>query len=681
MRAGIALRPAGGWSVLLARLSSMGDHAAAVRRTGLALVGLLTVVLGWWGFSRYSGQYPDAGLGWPEWLYGTVNLFINGADVAPVPWQLGIARMLAPLVTFGVLVEVLLVAFAQRIRRWAASRASGHLLVVGPAERVRPYLPRVADDDGPDADAELVVHIGHDGAPLGSAVIGLPPTPTPIEWVAVTPARAARRIVLALGRDDLTLSALRGALDLGLPEAGASLVIELDSLELSGRMAVAMAGERSDADIDFVCPNELDALLISSSVVDELSATHGAGRGWAVSIVGDTPTCDRVTAQLVRGFTRSALRGGAVRPRILRVRPDGSGRGVEDLENGRVVVRTADRVDAAFAAEAPDHLVVDLDDKEQSTRLAMEAALRRRGSVVWTTHGFALPWAVTEPPADDSSPVDLRQVSLSAAARLGALRGPFGRIAAGRAQRSGQSVQVSAAVAAVRQAVSVLLDRGWSVVPESDLQPAERSQLPRFVDPGTAGLLNSLPDLVEDPSHLLYELQCEGLMAIPPLWQPDVSAASVEMPADGTIEAMAQVIHQNYLTEQGEHSDLPALRPWTELDERFRAQNRDQARDNIWKLHSLGLAVTPVSSPSSDPVKLMEADIVSLGIAEHDRWSHQKREQGFRYGPTLISEGVDLRHPSLLPWDELPGSEQEKDLAPIRQIPAVLAAAGLAVAG
>lgn len=173
MRAGWALRPAGGWSVLLARLSSMGDHAVAVRRTALALVGLVTVVFGWWGFARYSGQHPDVGLGWPEWLYGTMNLFINGADVAPVPWQLGVARMLAPLVTFGVLVEVLLVGSAQRIRRWAASRASGHVLVVGPTERVRPYLQGSADDRGLGDGTELIVHIGQDGSALGPTVIGL----------------------------------------------------------------------------------------------------------------------------------------------------------------------------------------------------------------------------------------------------------------------------------------------------------------------------------------------------------------------------------------------------------------------------------------------------------------------------------------------------------------------------
>ena len=362
----------------------MGDNATAVRRTALALVGLVTVVLGWWGFVVYSGLHPAADLGWPEWLYGTMNLFINGTDVAPVPWQLGMARMLAPLVTFGLLLEVVLVAFAQRIRRWAASRATGHVLVVGPAERVRPYLKLPVNDGGHG----LVVHIGQDGPSLGPAVIGLPATSNPDEWAAVTPARSARRIVLALGRDDLTLSALRGALDLGLPETGARLVIELHSLELSGRMMVAMAGARPDADIDFVCPDELDASLISASVTDELVATHGSGRGWAVSVVGDTPTCDRVTAQLVRAFTRSALRGGAVRPSILRVHPGPLENDAEDLGTSRVMVRTAGRVDTLFDRGAPDLLIVDLNDKEKSARLAMEAALRRPGSVVWIAHGF-----------------------------------------------------------------------------------------------------------------------------------------------------------------------------------------------------------------------------------------------------------------------------------------------------
>ena len=677
MRAGWALRPVGGWSVLLARVSSMGDHAASVRRTGLALVGLLTVVLGWWGFRRYSGQYPDAGMGWPEWLYGTMNLFINGADVAPVPWQLGIARMLAPLVTFGVLVEVLLAAFAQRIRRWAASLASGHVLVVGPAKRVRPYLQGSADDRGLGADAELVVHIGHDGGSLGSAVIGLPSPPTPIGWVDLTPARAARRIVLALGRDDLTLSALRGALDQGIPKADASLVIELHSLELSGRMAVAMAGERPDADIDFVCPNELDAQLVTTSVVDELARSHGSGRGWSVSIVGDTPTCDRVTEQMVRAFTRSALRGGAVRPCILRVRSAGMEPAAEVVDNRRVVVSTTRRVDEIFEPGAPVHLVIDLDDEERSATLATEAALRRPGSVVWTTHGFALPWAATAPPGDGAS-VDLRQVSLSAVAKAGALHGPFGRIAAKRAQRSGRPTPVPDAES-VRRAVAVLLDQGWAVVPESDLRPAERSRLPKYFDSGSAKVLRTSPDLAADPSHLLYELQREGLMAIPPLWESDGDVGPVEMPSDETIEVMALAIHEHYLAEQAEQANLPALRPWAELDERFRAQNRDQARDNISNLHSLGLSVVAAGLLSSDPVQLGEVDLANMGVAEHDRWSHQKREQGYRFGPELILEGADLRHPSLLPWDELPASEQEKDLAPIRQIPTVLAAAGLAI--
>ena len=106
----------------------------------------------------------------------------------------------------------------------------------------------------------------------------------------------------------------------------------------------------------------------------------------------------------------------------------------------------------------------------------------------------------------------------------------------------------------------------------------------------TARRLRSLPSLADDPSHLLYELQREGLMAIPPQWEPEGGVGPVEMPSDETIEVMAQAIHEHYLAEQAEQAGLPPLRPWAELDERLRAQNRDQARDNISKLHSLGLS-------------------------------------------------------------------------------------------
>ncbi|MEZ5383851.1 MAG: hypothetical protein R2754_18890 [Microthrixaceae bacterium] len=662
----------------MARLSSVGSHAVAVRRGVLSVVGLIATVLGVWGFFRYSQQPLGADLGPTEWLYGTVVLFVDATDIAPVPWQLDIARLLAPLVTVGVVFEVLLVAFAQRIRRWAASKASGHVLLVGPVSRVQSYANEPGDMSASPTGRELVVHIGDEGSSLGAVTIGLPATSIPSEWVSATPANAARRMVLALGRDDLTLAAFRAALDTGLPADGSRLEVEFASPTLSGRMAVAVASERPSAEIEFVCPAEVDAQLIAAGVVEGLAGADPTGESWAVAVVGDTATCDRLAAQLVRAFTRSSLRGGAVRPKLLRVL-SGQPRGVpEEVNNHRVVVHTSNRLDVVFDAAAPDHIVVDFADTERSARVAMQVALRRRGSTVWTTHGMTLPWATTNPEEPGSQVADLREVSLQRVARMGTLQGPFGRIASNRRKRLGPAAPGSTA-ADVRRGVSTLISHGWEVVPESDIPAIERQGLTTYVDPTTSNELRQVAGLGDDPSELLYELRCEGLLATPRGWAPEGDLASVDMPGDAVIDSLARQIHERYVAQQAGGVDLPALRAWTELDETFRALNRDQARDNVIKLARRGLRLVAFGSLSGNAVVLSDADIVDLGIAEHDRWSLQKREQGYRYGPSLVTNGPDLRHPSLIPWDELASDEQEKDLAAMRQMPDVLEAVGLAI--
>ena len=665
-----------GWNLLLARMSSVGSNAVVLRRSILTAVGVIAYVLGVWGLSRYSGQHPEAGLGLSEWVYGTVILFVDAADVAAVPWQLDVARLLAPLVTLGVVFEVLLVAFGQRIRRWVASKASGHVLLVGPVDRVRPYAHEPGDLAETKDGTDLVVHVGLEGSSLSLVSIGLPATPTPAEWVGATPAGAARRIVLALGRDELTLAAYRGALDAGLPADGSKLAVEINSAELCGRMAVAVAGDRPNAEIEFLCPADMDAQLIAAGVVEDLTSVDPTGRTWAVTVVGDTPTCDRVFARLERSFTRSSLRGGAVRPRILRVLAPGSAVASETVNNHRVVVHTSNRMDAVFEATSPKNIVVDFADPERAAVVAMQVALRRPHSSVWATHGLTLPWATSHPNDASTAPADLRQVSLEAVARMGAMQGPFGRIAQHRARVLG-AVAPGSTAADVRRGVSALIAQGWAVVPEADLRPIERRGLPGFVDAALSDELSSIQGLAEDPSHLLYELRCEGLLATPPGWTAGATIEPVHMPADDVIELVAQGIHERYVEQQA-NAGLPSARPWLDLDETVRALNRDQARDNVIKLARHGFTLVASETLSDAPAVFSEADVLSLGVAEHDRWSHQKREQGYRFGPMLVVEGPDLRHPSLVRWDQLSAEEQEKDLASMRQLADVLAAAGLA---
>jgi hypothetical protein len=154
----------------------------------------------------------------------------------------------------------------------------------------------------------------------------------------------------------------------------------------------------------------------------------------------------------------------------------------------------------------------------------------------------------------------------------------------------------------------------------------------------------------------------------------------VEMPGDELIEAMARRIHDNFLqTRRGVEAEThPALRAWDELSEPLRAQNRDQARDNLVKLHKVGLRVVPADQAGDARVELDDSYVDRLAHLEHDRWARQKQRQGYRHGEERVDDGPDLRHPDLKAWDELSEDVKDKDREPVRKIAEVLAAAGLA---
>lgn len=152
------------------------------------------------------------------------------------------------------------------------------------------------------------------------------------------------------------------------------------------------------------------------------------------------------------------------------------------------------------------------------------------------------------------------------------------------------------------------------------------------------------------------------------------------MPDDAAIEAVARAIHADYVGERRgkEPPDHPALRPWEELEPMLRAQNLEQARDNVVKLAEVGLRVVPTAEAGDRRSSLPAPHIERLARAEHDRWARQKQEHGYTYGPTRQDDGSDRRHPNLVPWEQLSEDERDKDRRPVQRIVDMLAAADLA---
>jgi hypothetical protein len=119
-----------------------------------------------------------------------------------------------------------------------------------------------------------------------------------------------------------------------------------------------------------------------------------------------------------------------------------------------------------------------------------------------------------------------------------------------------------------------------------------------------------------------------------------------------------------------------SLKPYKELPDEEKEQNRGGVRDIPNKLARSGYIMTPARS-NEPPFQFPGSHLEQLSMREHERWMKAKLEAGWQYA----SETDKQRklNAALLPWDELPEEEKEKDRALVRAIPRILAKAGYTV--
>jgi hypothetical protein len=150
---------------------------------------------------------------------------------------------------------------------------------------------------------------------------------------------------------------------------------------------------------------------------------------------------------------------------------------------------------------------------------------------------------------------------------------------------------------------------------------------------------------------------------------------------DALVERLAQSVHESFLSEQLEDGvepgSAPAMHPWDELTDELREANRAQARAIPDVLASVGAAVV-ARSEAVPGFGFSPDELERLAQAEHVRFSQRRLNNGWRYGPVRDDEAKV--HPFLVDWDDLPELERDKDRDAIRNIPEVLARAGLGVA-
>ena len=148
---------------------------------------------------------------------------------------------------------------------------------------------------------------------------------------------------------------------------------------------------------------------------------------------------------------------------------------------------------------------------------------------------------------------------------------------------------------------------------------------------------------------------------------------------DLPLEQLAMAAHSLYCADkvaQGFSSkEVPALVPWEQLREDLRQANRAQVTDIPHKLALMGYELTPGAGEPASEIHFTSEEIDRLAKREHERWMEERQEMGWRFAPDR--DNARKLHPSLLPWENLPASEKEKDRAVIRNLPKLIDAAGL----
>jgi len=140
-----------------------------------------------------------------------------------------------------------------------------------------------------------------------------------------------------------------------------------------------------------------------------------------------------------------------------------------------------------------------------------------------------------------------------------------------------------------------------------------------------------------------------------------------------TRKQVSQNEPENYLswihrqTEPGKTNSVN----FDDLPEEIKRSNLDNAFHIPTKLLSIGFRIRPVRKGYQAAVlHLNDHEIENMARVEHIRWCWDKILNGWFFGK--IRDDRKKLHPSIIPYDELPEPEKDKDRELVRLIPALL---------
>jgi len=145
-------------------------------------------------------------------------------------------------------------------------------------------------------------------------------------------------------------------------------------------------------------------------------------------------------------------------------------------------------------------------------------------------------------------------------------------------------------------------------------------------------------------------------------------------------EIIAQAKHEDYIRLELERGESPqtnaSLVEWDRLPASLKEANRRFAESVGAHVAALGADIRPLAhAPATTKLAIAQPVLEDLARGEHERWISSLEHDGWTptSGP---KDAVAKLHPLLVPWDELPESEREKDRDVFRNLPRMLGLVG-----
>lgn len=149
-------------------------------------------------------------------------------------------------------------------------------------------------------------------------------------------------------------------------------------------------------------------------------------------------------------------------------------------------------------------------------------------------------------------------------------------------------------------------------------------------------------------------------------------ACTADLVLEGMRGRLARGVHEAYRRDNpGTVYDVP----WDELSEEGRTRNLRHADGMTRQLEAIGYRLGPLLDWGAPLPVLSSDELERMSELEHERWSAERLEQGWQYGPAR--NDAERLHPDLVPWGELPDRQQEINRRLLRERPGLLARVGI----